>query len=208
MACAALVQVGPARQSFWAVLTRADGRLRERTRMARRGAIELVPGRPATDDARRARAPASPRRRRAARLATRGRRGDRGALPARRRAGVDAQAGRHPRSRHARLDGGQPRQDRGAGGDRRHRRLPRPLYRVVVERRGRYRSRRNAAGVEPRRRRQRPSHRLRARGVGRRRAARERSGQLRKRPLADPCRGRLRAPLHSPRPSAVARRTC
>ena len=46
MACAALVQVGPARQSFWAVCTRADGRLRERTRMlVRRAAVELPPGR-------------------------------------------------------------------------------------------------------------------------------------------------------------------
>jgi hypothetical protein len=46
MACAALVQVGPARQSFWAVYTRADGRLRERTRMlVRRGAaVGLPPG--------------------------------------------------------------------------------------------------------------------------------------------------------------------
>jgi hypothetical protein len=46
MACAALIQVGPARQSFWAVFSRADGRLRERTRMLpRRGAVELGPGR-------------------------------------------------------------------------------------------------------------------------------------------------------------------
>ena len=47
MACAALVQVGPARQSFWAVYTRTDGRLRERTRMlVRRGAtVGLPPGR-------------------------------------------------------------------------------------------------------------------------------------------------------------------
>jgi hypothetical protein len=46
MACAALVQVGPARQSFWALLTRADGRLRERTRLLpRRGAVELEAGR-------------------------------------------------------------------------------------------------------------------------------------------------------------------
>ncbi len=44
MACAALIQVGPARQSFWAVLTRADGRLRERTHMLRRGAVELPAG--------------------------------------------------------------------------------------------------------------------------------------------------------------------
>ncbi len=46
MACAALVQVGPARQSFWAVLSRGDGRLRERTRLVpRRGAVELDEGR-------------------------------------------------------------------------------------------------------------------------------------------------------------------
>ena len=38
MLCAARVQVGPARQSFWALLSRADGSLRERTRtLARRG---------------------------------------------------------------------------------------------------------------------------------------------------------------------------
>jgi len=48
MACAAVVRVGPLRQSFWAVLTRTDGRLRERTHtLPRRGAVELVPGRPA-----------------------------------------------------------------------------------------------------------------------------------------------------------------
>jgi len=46
MLCAAAVQVGPARQSFWAVLTRADSRLRERTHtLGRRGVVELVPGR-------------------------------------------------------------------------------------------------------------------------------------------------------------------
>jgi hypothetical protein len=46
MACAALVQVGPARQSFWALLTRADGSLRERThRTGAGGAVELGPGR-------------------------------------------------------------------------------------------------------------------------------------------------------------------
>ena len=33
MACAALVQVGPARQSFWALFLRADGEMRERTRL-------------------------------------------------------------------------------------------------------------------------------------------------------------------------------
>jgi Protein of unknown function (DUF2804) len=45
MACAALVQVGPARQAFWAVFSRAEGRLRERTRLlGRRGAVELVVG--------------------------------------------------------------------------------------------------------------------------------------------------------------------
>ncbi len=51
MACAALVQVGPARQCFWALHTRADGRLRERTRMfGRRRAVVLTPGRMAVRD--------------------------------------------------------------------------------------------------------------------------------------------------------------
>jgi hypothetical protein len=46
MACAATVQVGPARQTFWAVLSREDRRLRERTHMfAGRRAVELAPGR-------------------------------------------------------------------------------------------------------------------------------------------------------------------
>lgn len=45
MACAALVQVGPARQSFWAVYTREDGRLRERTRMLTPRGVVLPPGR-------------------------------------------------------------------------------------------------------------------------------------------------------------------
>jgi Protein of unknown function (DUF2804) len=56
MACAALVQVGPARQSFWAVYTRTGrsspgGHLRERTRMLRRGVVELAPGRVRVRDA-------------------------------------------------------------------------------------------------------------------------------------------------------------
>jgi hypothetical protein len=46
MACAATVQVGPAHQTFWAVLSRKDGRLRGRTHMlGGRGAVELTPGR-------------------------------------------------------------------------------------------------------------------------------------------------------------------
>jgi hypothetical protein len=46
MACAARVQVGPARQSFWALLERPGGGLRERTRRSPgRRAIELAPGR-------------------------------------------------------------------------------------------------------------------------------------------------------------------
>jgi uncharacterized protein DUF2804 len=46
MACAALVQVGPATQSFWALYRRTGGEaLRERTRMLpRSSALELVPG--------------------------------------------------------------------------------------------------------------------------------------------------------------------
>jgi hypothetical protein len=47
MACAALVQVGPARQSFWALYERCEGRLRERTRLLPRGAtLRLSPGLP------------------------------------------------------------------------------------------------------------------------------------------------------------------
>jgi Protein of unknown function (DUF2804) len=45
MACAAIVHVGPARQAFWALYTRSDARLRERTRMFRRSAVTLAPGR-------------------------------------------------------------------------------------------------------------------------------------------------------------------
>ncbi len=46
MACAATVQVGPASQTFWAVVSREDCRLRERTHtFAGRGAVTLAPGR-------------------------------------------------------------------------------------------------------------------------------------------------------------------
>jgi Protein of unknown function (DUF2804) len=46
MICAASVQVGPARQTFWAVFERAEGLMLERTRLVpRRGALELTPGR-------------------------------------------------------------------------------------------------------------------------------------------------------------------
>jgi hypothetical protein len=47
-ACAAIVQIGPARQSFWALHDRGDGSVRERTRMLPcRGELELAraPGR-------------------------------------------------------------------------------------------------------------------------------------------------------------------
>jgi hypothetical protein len=44
MLCAAVVRVGPAQQSFWALLTRADSRLRERTHTLRgRASIKLQP---------------------------------------------------------------------------------------------------------------------------------------------------------------------
>ncbi len=47
MACAALVQVGPAHQSFWALFRRSEDELRERTRLLpRRAALQLVEGRP------------------------------------------------------------------------------------------------------------------------------------------------------------------
>jgi hypothetical protein len=45
MACAALVQIGPARQSFWALQLPGEGELRERTRLRpRHGEVELVQG--------------------------------------------------------------------------------------------------------------------------------------------------------------------
>jgi Domain of unknown function (DUF2804), C-terminal len=44
MACVAIVWVGPLLQSFWAVLPRSDGRLRERTRLRPRRSVVLGPG--------------------------------------------------------------------------------------------------------------------------------------------------------------------
>jgi hypothetical protein len=45
MACAAQVQIGPARQAFWALYVRNGGRLRERTHMlVRRGAVRVGRG--------------------------------------------------------------------------------------------------------------------------------------------------------------------
>ncbi len=45
MACAALVQIGPARQSFWALAPSGAGELRERTRLLpRRGEVQLSAG--------------------------------------------------------------------------------------------------------------------------------------------------------------------
>jgi hypothetical protein len=44
-ACAAIVQIGPARQSFWALHRRDERELRERTRMLPRAReLQLVPG--------------------------------------------------------------------------------------------------------------------------------------------------------------------
>jgi hypothetical protein len=49
MACAALVQIGPARQSFWALYMREEKLMRERTRLLpRRGEVELEHGRAGT----------------------------------------------------------------------------------------------------------------------------------------------------------------
>ena len=46
MICAASVQVGPARQMFWAVFERVSGLVVERTRLIpRRGVLDLTPGR-------------------------------------------------------------------------------------------------------------------------------------------------------------------
>ena len=51
MACAALVQVGPARQSFWALYRRGEDALVQRTRLLpRRRELQLARGRLADDD--------------------------------------------------------------------------------------------------------------------------------------------------------------
>ncbi|HEV2997704.1 MAG TPA: DUF2804 family protein, partial [Solirubrobacteraceae bacterium] len=51
MACAASVRVGPAHEVFWALLSRADSRLIERTHILRgRRAVELAPGRLRVND--------------------------------------------------------------------------------------------------------------------------------------------------------------
>ena len=50
MACAARVEVGPLRQVFWAVWDRREGRLRHRTRFARRGVVDVSPERPRVAD--------------------------------------------------------------------------------------------------------------------------------------------------------------
>jgi Protein of unknown function (DUF2804) len=51
MACAALVQIGPARQSFWALHLREPSLQRERTRLLpRRRELELEPGRLRIED--------------------------------------------------------------------------------------------------------------------------------------------------------------
>jgi hypothetical protein len=51
MACAALVQVGPARQSFWALYRRGEDELRQRTRLLpRRRELQLARGRRAGAD--------------------------------------------------------------------------------------------------------------------------------------------------------------
>jgi hypothetical protein len=50
IACAAQVQVGPGKRSFWALLPRPDGRLRDRTHtLMRRGTVELRHGRACGD---------------------------------------------------------------------------------------------------------------------------------------------------------------
>ena len=51
MACASLIRVGPLRQAFWALLGRADGRLRERTRfLGGHRAVQLEQGRMCISD--------------------------------------------------------------------------------------------------------------------------------------------------------------
>ena len=185
MACAALVQVGPARQSFWALHMTRPGRRCASARgcCPRRSEVQLTMGR---TRARRGAGAARPRARerqgRGARPEPRGGTGLRGASArtaagrvwTRKQAGIPAQ--RHARARRRPAAG-----DRGAGRDRRHRRPPRAGDRVALERRRRPRQRRAGARMEPRQRRQRPAERLRAGGLGRRRPRRGPAGELRRR---------------------------
>jgi hypothetical protein len=171
LACAARVQVGAARQTFWAVYLRGEGVLRERTRTLRaRGVVELAPGVMRVTDAgvdleltleegqgweARCESPGG------------------GEVWTRKQAGIAARG-------TLRLDGG-PRIPVSARGDRRHGGLPRSPHRVALERGRGARTQRFGAGVERRRGRQRPCHRVRARGLDRWRRARGRAGPLQQR---------------------------
>ena len=138
MACAALVQVGPARQSFWALYRRERDELRERTRMlprARASATQGTPGRPRFEG--------EPGRLLIddggvvldVRLSEEA--GFRAYCPhGRQHVWTRKQAGIAARGTLA-IDGGEPQRGQRARGDRRHRRLPRAPHRVVVERRRR-----------------------------------------------------------------------
>ena len=121
MVCVAVVRIGPARQSFWAVWDRRGAALHERTALGRGGVV------------------ARARRRRACTPATiaielelseTGR--DRERLRERRRLRLDAQAGRDRGPRHGRARRRAPRPLRRARGDRRHRRLLRAPHALAL----------------------------------------------------------------------------
>ncbi len=206
MACAAIVQVGLARQSFWAMHLRGDqrGRLRGRTRMIpRRSELQMTIGAPGVRDGR---------------LLVR----DRGVLLdvslkeeagfqticphgegrvwTRKQAGIQAQG-------TLSLDGGPDARDKRARGDRRHLRSSRARDGVALVGRRRHRRGRAGARVEPRQRRQRPAARVRAGGLDRRGALGGPAGELLGRPRTRRVRGRLAPASSGRRRSAAGART-
>ena len=197
MACAALVQIGPARQSFWALYMREEKLMRERTRLLpRRGEVELDHGRAGTGTL-----TGEP-----GRLRVHGR-GVLLDLQLEEQAGIEAlcpsgraqvwtrkQAGVAAHGT-LQIDGGPAREIEALAVDRRHARVSRSPHRVALERRRRREPGGRRARLEPRQRRQRPPAGQRAGRVGRGRAHRGRARQLRRRPLEHPLRGRRRAAL-------------
>ena len=192
MLCVAAVRIGRARQAFWAVWDRSaagctsarrSGAAQSRSKTGRRARSSIAPCRSTSRSTRPA--------------------GIETVCPSGGALRVDAQAGWDPGARHGR-DRRPAARDRGARGDRRHRRLLRAPHALALVGRGRHRRRRHRPrGLEPRQRRQRPAERQRAHRVGRRRAGRGGPVRVRRRPVSA-----SGSSASTPRPCARATRTC
>ena len=217
MACAALVQIGPARQTLLGAVHAATGALRERTRLLPRARRELVHARSATAVAAAGEADAaraccgSPTaacvlelmleeepRVQALLPARRARRAGRASRPASRAHGTLA------------LDGGPPRRGRGARGDRRHRRATtRASPSGAGAPASAWRADGTPARVEPGRGRQRPAAAAPSARCGST-ATRARSPpvELRRRPAHDRAATTARELRFTPEAERAAARTC